>query len=252
VVAPRWVDGPASLTLVRHAHSVGNRADEHARAAGAEELDLDFRDADVDLSDVGRAQADGLGAWLADQDPSTRPTVVLSSPYLRATRTAERAVAGLGLEVAHDERLRERDLGVLDGLTGHGIRTRFPEEASRRKKLGKFYYQPPAGESWCDVSLRVRGLLADLRHGYDGARVWLFTHQAVLMTFRYVLEDLSEERLLRIDREEHLPNASLTSYRRTGERFELVDFADTSAVDAAAEVTEEASHGSEGDDRGGS
>jgi broad specificity phosphatase PhoE len=196
---------------------------------------------------VGRAQAGGLSGWLADQDPSTRPTVVVSSPYLRATRTAERAVSGLGLEVAHDERLRERDLGVLDGLTGHGIRTRFPEESARRKKVGKFYYQPPAGESWCDVSLRVRGLLADLRHGYDDARVWLFTHQAVVMAFRYVLEELSEEQLLRIDREEHLPNASLTSYRREGERLELDSFADTSAVDAAAEITEEASHGSEGD-----
>jgi broad specificity phosphatase PhoE len=252
VAAPRWVGGPASLSLVRHAHSVGNRADEHARAAGAEELDLDFRDADVDLSDVGRAQAEALGSWLADQSPATRPTVVLSSPYLRATRTAERAVAGLGLEVVHDERLRERDLGVLDGLTGHGMRTRFPEEAARRKKLGKFYYQPPAGESWCDVSLRVRSLLADLRHGYDDARVWLFTHQAVLMTFRYVLDELSEEQLLRIDREEHLPNASLTSYRREGERLQLETFADTSAVDTAAEVTEEASHGSEDADRGGS
>ena len=245
MVQPRWTSGPASLTLVRHAHSVANRADAHTRETGAEELALERRDADVELSDIGQAQADGVGRWLAGQDGSAHPTVVLSSPYLRAVETAERAVAGLGVEVLHDERLRERELGVLDGLTGVGIRSRYPEEAERREKLGKFYYQPPSGESWCDVALRVRSLLQDLRHGYDDARVWVFTHQAVVMTFRYVLEGLSEERLLSIDRDDHLPNASVTSYRRTGEVFELVRFADTTAIDATtAAVTDEASSGS--------
>lgn len=244
MVQPHWVEGPSSLTLVRHAHSVGNHADAEAREAEAEVLDLDLRDADVVLSETGCAQAEALGRWFSEQDESSRPDVVVSSPYVRAATTAELAVSGLGLEVLHDERLRERDLGVFDGLTGLGIRTRYPEEAERRKKVGKFYYQPPSGESWCDVALRVRSLLDDLRFGYDGANVWLFTHQAVLMTFRYVLEGLSEERLLQIDRDEALPNASMTSYRRVGALFELERFADTSAVDGAA-VTDEASQGSE-------
>src|SRR4051794_15671098 len=50
VVAPRWTNGPASLTLVRHGESVGNLADGRAREARAEVLDLDDRDADVELS----------------------------------------------------------------------------------------------------------------------------------------------------------------------------------------------------------
>jgi broad specificity phosphatase PhoE len=243
VARPRWTSGPASLTLVRHAHSVANRADARAREVGAEELGLQLRDADVELSGTGRAQADAVGTWLAAQ--ADLPTVVLTSPFLRACETAERAVAGLDVEICHDERLRERDLGLLDGLTGVGMRARFPEEAERRRKLGKFYYQPPSGESWCDVTLRVRSLLHDLRFGYDEARVWLFTHQAVVMAFRYVLEGLSEERLLEIDREEHLPNASITRYLRDGRHLRLERFADTCAVDSVAEVTDEASHGSE-------
>lgn len=249
MVRPRWHGGPVSLTLVRHAHSVGNKADAQAREVGAEELDLHFRDADVHLSEVGCHQAESVGRWMAAQDEPARPTVVISSPYRRACQTAELAVAGLGIEVRHDERLRERDLGVFDGLTGLGIRSRYPEEAERRTKLGKFYYQPPQGESWCDVSLRVRSLLDDLRHGYDGARVWLFTHQAVIMTLRYVLEGLSEERLLEIDRHQPLPNASMTDYRRDGELFELAGFADTSAVEST-EVTDEASQGSEDNEAG--
>lgn len=245
MVAPRWTTGPVSLTLVRHAHSVGNRADARAREVGAEELGLRLQDADVGLSETGCAQADAVGTWLAEQDRADLPTVVLSSPYLRAAETADRAVGALDLEVLHDERIRERDLGLFDGLTGVGIRARYPAEAERRRKVGKFYYQPPSGESWCDVAMRVRSLLHDLRFGYDDARVWLFTHQAVVMTFRYILEGLSEERLLEVEREEHLPNASITTFRRVGGVFELERFADTCAVDTEAEVTDEASQGSE-------
>ncbi|WP_435770205.1 histidine phosphatase family protein [Nocardioides sp. SYSU DS0651] len=233
---PRWQAGPAELVLVRHGESMGNRADHEARQAGAEELDLNARDADVELSDTGREQARALRDWLDERPEEERPTVVISSPYRRAAGTAALAVEGLGVEISHDERLRERDLGVLDGLTGAGIRARHPEEASRRERLGKFYYQPPSGESWADVAQRVRGLLTDLRFGYDGERVWLFTHQAVIMTFRYVLEAIAEPELLELDREVKIPNASMTRYRRAGDLLELDSFADTSAVGSGTEA----------------
>lgn len=245
----RWTSGPAEITLVRHGQSVGNLADEKAREGGLERLELDERDADVEISPTGRDQADALAAWLAREGTAVAPTVVVSSPYRRAAETAARATADLAAEVAYDERLRERDLGILDGLTGLGIRSHHPEEAARRKKLGKFYYQPPAGESWCDVVLRVRSLLDDLRHGFDGERVWLFTHQAVIMSFRYALEDISEAELLEVDRQVQIPNASLTTYRRSGSGYELVTFADTVAVDDLdAEVTEEPSQAGRGAD----
>jgi broad specificity phosphatase PhoE len=232
--------GPAELVLVRHGESVGNLADAAARERGDDRLDLDDRDADVELSDNGRRQADAVGRWLARAGSDTRPTLVLSSPYRRAAETAERAVRGLHLDVVLDERLRERDLGIFDGLTGSGIRAEFPEEAQRRRKLGKFYYQPPSGESWADVVLRVRSLLADLREVADGSRVWLFSHQAVIMSFRYVLEGLTEHDLLEIDRENRLGNASMTRYRRGPRGFDLLEFADTSAVEAdTAAVTHE-------------
>ena len=239
---PRWHSGPASITLVRHGESLGNRADTTARESGAERLDLDERDADVALSDTGVEQARALGRWVTDAQEEWRPTLVVSSPYRRAADTARFATEPLALAVDFDERLRERDLGVFDGFTGRGIRAHYPEEAARRTKLGKFYYQPPSGESWADVVLRVRSLLTDLRHGYDGERLWLFTHQAVIMAFRYVLEDIDERRLLEIDREVQIPNASLTRLSRDGHRFELDAFADTRAVDAAdADVTREES-----------
>ena len=137
--------------------------------------------------------------------------------------------------------LRERDLGAFDGLTGRGIRARHPAEAARRDKVGKFYYQPPSGESWADVVLRVRSFLADLGHGFEGQHLWVFTHQAVIMAFRYVLEDIDEQRLLEIDREVQIPNASLTRFRGAGDGLELETFADTRAVGEHSVVTQEES-----------
>jgi broad specificity phosphatase PhoE len=226
-VQHRWTAGPASITLVRHAESLGNVADADARDAGAEVLDLAERDADVPLSDTGRQQAAGLARRLGGGE---RPEVVISSPYRRALETARVACEGVGAEIEQDERLRERDLGLFDGLTGLGIRVRHPEEAQRRRRLGKFYYQPPSGESWVDVVLRVRSFLRDLEQLQD-ARVWLFTHQAVIMAHRYVLEGLDEEEVLALDREAPLPNVSMTVYRRADDRMELESFADTSAVE---------------------
>jgi broad specificity phosphatase PhoE len=160
--------GPATLDLVRHAESEGNLADLRAHEAGAAELVLAARDADVELSAGGLRQAEALGRWIAGLPADRAPQVVMASPYRRARQTAEAAIAGgdLGLPLLLDERLRERELGVFDGLTAIGIRARYPEEAHRRARLGKFYYRPPGGESWTDVALRVRSLLGGLRD-YD-------------------------------------------------------------------------------------
>ncbi|MGY1856502.1 histidine phosphatase family protein [Modestobacter sp. SYSU DS0290] len=208
--------GPAGLWLVRHGESVGNLADAHAHRTGAERLELDVRDPDVPLSDTGEQQADALGRWLAGLPADERPTTVLSSPFARAAATARRAVeaSGLDLPVRLDERLRERDFGAFDGMTGTGIREQFPDEAARRAHLGKFWYRPPGGESWADVALRIRSLLATEALRHDGERLACFSHQAVIMVFRYVLEELPEPDLLEIDRRERVANTSVTRYRR--------------------------------------
>ena len=232
--------GPVELVLVRHGESVGNVADTEARDADAERLELSARNADVELSPNGQEQARTLGRWVGGLAEAERPDLVLSSPYRRAADTARAALEDLGAEVLLDERLRERDLGLFDGLTGKGIRARYPEESERRSHVGKFYYQPPSGESWADVVLRVRSLLADLREGYDGARVWLFSHQAVIMSFRYALEGLYEKELLEIDRSTPIPNASITRYERQDEGLVLRTFADDGHLSPGpAEKTDE-------------
>jgi len=233
--------GPQVVWLVRHGESIGNVADANAQKAGSGKLELDVRDPDVPLSDTGRQQAEALGIHLASLPEDERPTAVLSSPFARALTTAQLATSGLDVRVRTDERLRERDFGAFDGMTGAGIREQYPDEAGRRDLLGKFYYRPPGGESWADVALRVRSVLmsAELRH--PGDRLLVVSHQAVVLVFRYVLEELTEQELLDIDKRAPIANCSVTRYEPGPDG--VLQLAEANAVDhldrADEPVTEE-------------
>jgi len=204
---------PASILLARHGESAGNVARDAAEASGGLRIDIDIRDVDVGLSELGERQAKALGEWIADRGDE-RPTVALASPYLRACHTAELAVgaAGLDLEVVQDERLREREFGVLDRLTRAGIEKEFPEEAAARAYLGKFYHRPSGGESWADVGLRVRSVLDSVTREHADERVLIVAHQVVILMFRYVIEHLTEQQVLAIAREEEILNCGVTTF----------------------------------------
>jgi broad specificity phosphatase PhoE len=235
-------DLPESLWLVRHAESEGNLADLRAHQAKAERLELQARDADMPLSPTGERQAMALGRAWRELPANERPTVVLCSPYERALRTADLAVAAaeLGLDLVRDERLRERDLGVLDGYTKHGIERHFPQEAQRRSWVGKFYYRPPGGESWADVAGRVRAVVDAVERRYVGERLVLVTHQAVMMLARYVLENLSEAQILDLDATEQIANTGVVRYTYVDGAPVLKLANDTSHLDeVSTPVTEE-------------
>ncbi len=208
---------PAQLIIVRHGQSAGNVARDQAHEALADRIALTNRDADVPLSDLGREQADALGRWFAELPDTERPSVLLSSPYLRALQTAElfRAAGGACGEppICFDERLREKEFGILDGLTTSGIKNVMPDQAEFRRLLGKFYHRPPGGESWCDVILRLRSVLDTISLHYAGKRVMIFTHQVVVLCMRYIIETLDEAGILEIDRAGDVANCAITEFR---------------------------------------
>lgn len=204
--------GATELLLVRHGESISNVAADAAEAARAEVIDVPVRDPDVPLTPRGVSQAEAVGAWLRALGPDAAPHSVWSSPYVRAVQTARLAVEGSGLTlpIGTDERLRDRDLGVLDRLTTAGVEARVPEEAARRLWLGKFYHRPPGGESWADLALRVRAVLGDLDRQEHGRRVLVVGHDAVILVVRYICEGLSEAAVLEISRTANVRNASVT------------------------------------------
>jgi broad specificity phosphatase PhoE len=240
-VSDRW---PASIWLVRHGESAGNVARDQAEAAGLPMIEIAHRDMDVPLSETGVHQARTLGAWIGRQPQPQRPTVSLVSPYVRAQDTARLALEASGcdeVELEVDERLREREFGILDRLTRAGIEQRFPEQSAARAFLGKFYHRPPGGESWADVALRLRSVLDTIGRQYAGERLLIVSHQVVILVFRYLLEGLSEQELLVIDKADDVANCSLTVYEvdpslGRGGGMRLVTYNDVTPLEVAGET----------------
>jgi broad specificity phosphatase PhoE len=110
---------------------------------------------DVPLSPEGRAQADALARRLT----TVRIDRIISSPMLRAIETANAIATGQPVEV--DERLREQDCGLWEGLT-------FDEATARDPAVRVIWERDPAanhlpgGESGDEVAERARRFLADL------------------------------------------------------------------------------------------
>jgi broad specificity phosphatase PhoE len=218
--------GATQLLLVRHGESIGDAAASRAEQEGAETIDIAMRDADVPLSETGERQATAVGTWLRELDPEDQPTRAWTSPYVRAASTGERAIeeSGLDLLLRGDERLRDRELGITDLLTTRGFEARLPFEAERRRWLGKFYYRPPGGESWADMTLRARSVLADIDLIDDGQRVMIVCHDAMILILRYICEGMTEAQLLETSHRSAVANASLTRLSRpSGSGFWTAD-----------------------------
>ena len=173
--------------------------------------------------------------------------MVVWSTYVRALESARLLMeAGSfdakSVRVRVDERLREKEFGVLDRLTVHGIREKFPDLSEQRGHVGKFYFRPPGGESWCDVILRLRSLVEMMAREHGGERVLVVAHQVTVNCLRYLLENMDEAQILDIDRRGDVPNCGVTSYEydppSNGMVADLVNFI-APLREAGAPVTSE-------------
>jgi broad specificity phosphatase PhoE len=219
----KWMD---HLVIVRHGESQRNVGKMHAQDRGLLEYHGGIRDMDVPLTQRGLAQADATGKYLAGKFCFDR---VFVSPYRRTLETANILVRHLGYcgELTREERIREKEFGIFDGLTKRGMLKKYPEELRRRDQIGKYYYRPPGGESYPDVALRLHSFLGTLVRECARQSVLVVCHSVVVLLFRKLLERLSEQELLAMDRdpEQDVYNCSVTWYAydpRAGDKGRLV------------------------------
>lgn len=147
------------VCFVRHAQSVSN-------AAGIWQ-----GQGDSPLSETGRAQVGDLRSALRAQSYD----LAISSDLSRAADTAK----ALGLEVRHDRRWREIDVGEWEGLSMEQVIERFPDQIAALRERRTF--EIGGGESWPEVFARADGALAQLREELDGGgRAIVFTHGGII------------------------------------------------------------------------
>ncbi len=140
--------------LVRHGESVSNL---EGRVQGQE---------DIELSDLGRAQARQMAAWSRSlsASPSVAPAMiseVWSSPLRRARETAAEIAAALGLPVMVEEGLCELHAGIFQGHLWADLEVTFPDEVAQWRS-GDTHYVIPGGESRAQLAARGRATLEKL------------------------------------------------------------------------------------------
>ncbi|GAB3036132.1 histidine phosphatase family protein [Parafrigoribacterium mesophilum] len=219
----------SELVLVRHGQSTANvdaaDAADASQASKPSSTRRSVRDPDVALTELGERQSAAVGRWLATLPAGAAPEAVWSSPYRRAAETTRIAMTAAGLSgpARLDERLRDREAGVTDGATGGEIQGLWSQESERRRRLGKFYYRPPGGESWADVALRVRFFLADLDRA-GARRVLIVSHDTPIVVIRYACQGLSEAEVLALEKTSPLRNASVSRLIRTADGWSVAEY----------------------------
>ena len=124
-----------------------------------------------DLSSVGQAQIQALGQWMKNVPFD----LIYSSDSLRAKQTAESITQFSGHELQFDQRLREKNLGVFEGLTSEEARERHPEVFRLFKTAGSKYVIDE-GESTQQLQDRALEIVNEIRIKHPEERVLLVTH----------------------------------------------------------------------------
>jgi len=124
-----------------------------------------------DLSSVGQAQIQALGQRMKN----VLFDLIYSSDSLRAIQTAEAITQFSGHELKIDLRLREKNLGVFEGLTSEEARERHPEVFRLFKTAGSKYVIDE-GESTQQLQDRALEIVDEIRIKHPEERVLLVTH----------------------------------------------------------------------------
>jgi ribonuclease H / adenosylcobalamin/alpha-ribazole phosphatase len=125
---------------------------------------------DLPLTEMGVRQAAAAGKRLA----SAGIGVIVTSPLLRAARTAAEVAAATGAPVVTDDGLRETDFGAWDGLTFAEVEERWPAEMTAW--LADPAVAPPGGESLAEVTVRVTDALHRVLAGQARQTVLIVSH----------------------------------------------------------------------------
>lgn len=174
---------------------------------------------DSPLTESGVKQARAL----ADDLLGEGIEVIYSSDLGRAVETAAIIGTRLELSVNVDRRLRERHLGLMQGMTKGEFRDRFPEEFAAFESRDPDYALP-GGESVRQRFERCVACCAELAAQHPRGKVLVVTHGGVLSSLFYHALGIP----LTEPRRFSLFNAAINSFSVCGDSWRLETWGDIS------------------------
>lgn len=181
------------------------------------------------LNEEGRAQAQALAERLAAE----RFDLLLSSDLGRALQTASAVAMRTGHEILVEPRLRERRMGIFQGLTPAEVQARYPEEYARFRTHDPDYVIP-GGESMRQLFERSVACFSALAERYAGLTLATVTHGGVLaMLYRHAVS-----MPLEAPRDFPLHNTGMNRFRHRLGAWELQNWGDIAHLESALDDTE--------------
>ena len=176
------------------------------------------------LNPEGLAQAEALGERLAREHFD----LLLSSDLGRALQTASAIAMRTGHEIVVEPRLRERRMGIFQGLTPAEAEERYPDEYARFRTRDPDYIMPD-GESVRQLFERSVALFNELATRHAGLTLALVTHGGVLaMLYRY-----ARAMPLEAPRDFPLHNTGVNRFRHRLGAWELQSWGEIGHLDLA-------------------
>jgi broad specificity phosphatase PhoE len=151
------------LYLVRHGQSAGNA---EGRFGGH---------GPTPLSELGEQQAEKTAKALAKEGISA----IYSSDLLRAVKTAEPLAEILNIPIVQTPNFRERNVGVLEGLTFDESKAEFPKDYYALVNRN-IHHTITEGESYRHLLRRTTGELREIFRRHQGERVVIFSHTGAI------------------------------------------------------------------------
>lgn len=182
-----------------------------------------------ELNAEGRSQAQALGERLAAEHFD----LLLSSDLGRALQTASAIAMRTGHEILVDARLRERRMGIFQGLTPAEVQVRYPEDYARFKSHDPDYVIP-GGESVRQLFERCIACFTELAERHAGMTLATVTHGGVLaMLYRH-----ARAMPLEAPRDFLLHNTGVNRFRHRQGAWELQSWGDIAHLDHALDDPE--------------
>lgn len=175
---------------------------------------------DSPLSPLGEMQAQAIAERLAEVSFDH----LYSSDLGRAVQTAGFIAARTGHAIQLEEDLRERHLGVFQGITGEDKRSLHAQTWKACKAGGADYQIPGGGESQNQRRQRASSVMERLAERHPGNTVVIVSHDGILRGFlAHVLGlDIASETLfLR-------KNASYNCFVKQNDTWRVLVWGDTS------------------------
>jgi probable phosphoglycerate mutase len=181
------------------------------------------------LNREGLAQAQALAERMS-REPFD---LLLSSDLGRALQTAGAVAMRTGHEIVVEPRLRERRMGIFQGLTPQEVEQRYPEEYARFKSRDPDY-AIPEGESMRQLYQRSIACITELAERHTGLTLAAVSHGGVLaMLYRH-----AKAMPLDAPRDFHLQNTGINRFCRRQGAWQLTGWGDIGHLEHALDDPE--------------